>query len=75
MTSLAEALPTEIKRVTAKKERWQSMMSEYDMGPGMQFSINLMQVEIDKGLDALAGGNVIEMLFAYEALKDYDDND
>jgi len=75
MTSLAEALPSEIKRVTAKKERWQSMMSDHDMGPGMQFSINIMQAEIDRGIDALAGGNVIEMTSAYEALKDYDDND
>lgn len=75
MTSLAEALPAEIKRVTAKKELWTDMMKEHDMGPGMQLSINIMQAEIDRGIDALAGGNVVEMMAAHEALKGYNDDD
>ena len=75
MTSLAEALPAQIKRVTAKKERWQDLMREQDMGPGMQFSINIMQAEIDRAVAALAGGDVVEMMAAHEALADYNDDD
>ena len=41
--TLADDLPREIARVTAKKERWQGYMRDNDMGPGMQFSINIMQ--------------------------------
>lgn len=73
--TLADALPREIARVTAKKERWQAMLKEHDMGPGMQFSINIMQAEIERGVRALASGDVIEMMQSLSALKDYDDND
>lgn len=75
MNTLADALPREIARVTAKKERWQNMLREHDMGPGMQFTINIMQSKIERGVQALASGDVLEMLRAYENLKDYDDND
>ena len=75
VTTLADALPAQIKRVTAKKERWQDMMREHNMGPGMQFSINIMQAEIERGVSALASGDVVEMLAAHEALADYSDDD
>ena len=32
--TLADALPREIVRVTAKKERWQGYLRDHDMGPG-----------------------------------------
>ena len=73
--TLADALPREIARVTAKKERWQALCKEHNMGPGMQFSINIMQAEIERGVKAAASGNVAEMLAAHQALADYDDND
>lgn len=73
--SLADALPAQIKRVTAKKERWQQMMREHDMGPGMQFSINIMQAEIERGVQALASGDVAAMLTAHQSLADYGDDD
>lgn len=75
INSLADALPAQIKRVTAKKERWQMMMREHDMGPGMQFSINIMEAEIERGVKALASGDVVEMLSAHQALADYSDED
>ena len=75
LNTLADALPAQIKRVTAKKERWQQMMREHDMGPGMQFSINIMQAEIERGVKALASGDVTEMLAAHQALADYNDDD
>lgn len=73
--TLADALPREIARVTAKKERWQGYLRDHDMGPGMQLSINIMQVEIESAVKALASGDVTEMLAAHEALKGYNDDD
>lgn len=73
--TLADALPAQIARVTAKKERWQQMMRKHDMGPGMQFSISIMQAEIERGVNALASGDVTEMLSAHQALADYNDDD
>lgn len=73
--TLADALPKEIARVTAKKERWQGYMRDHNMGPGMQLSINIMQAEIEIAVSALASGDVAEMLAAHEALKGYNDDD
>ena len=75
MTSVAEALPEEIKRVTAKKERWQGYMQQNDMGPGMQFSINIMTAEIEQAVASLASGDVVAMIQSLEALKRYNDDD
>jgi hypothetical protein len=73
--TLADTLPREIARVTAKKERWQGYMRDHDMGPGMQFSINIMQQEIKSAVRACASGDVVEMMAAHEALKEYSDDD
>ena len=73
--TLADALPDEIKRVTAKKERWQQMMREHNMGPGMQLSINIMQMEIEVAIKASISGDPVAMLAALQSLKDYNDDD
>ena len=73
--TLADALPAQIKRVTAKKERWQEYMRDHNMGAGMQLSINIMQAEIENAVAALASGDVTDMLAAHEALKGYNDDD
>ena len=73
--TLADALPREIARVTAKKERWQGYMKEHDMGPGMQLSINIMQMEIENAVKACASGDVTEMMAALESLRGYSDDD
>lgn len=75
MLSLADALPAEIKRVTAKKERRQQMMREHNMGLGMQLSINIMKAEIERGIAALASGDVVKMMAAHQALADYSEDD
>lgn len=74
-TSLADALPAQIARVTAKKERWQGYMRDHDMGPGMQLSINIMQMEIEEAVLALSSGDVARMMAAHQALADYSDDD
>jgi hypothetical protein len=73
--TLANKLPREIARVTAKKERWQGYMRDHNMGAGMQLSINIMQAEIENAVAALASGDVTAMLAALEALKGYNDAD
>lgn len=74
--SLAEALPREIARVMAKKERWQGYCRDHpELAQGMQFGIVVMGVEIEAAITAAASGDVLEMLRAHASLKEYDDND
>ena len=73
--TLADALPREIARVTAKKERWKGYMRDHDMGPGMQLSINIMRAEIENAVQACASGDVTKMMAALESLRGYSDDD
>ena len=75
VNTLADALPAQIKRVQAKKERWLGYLHDHDMGPGTLFSTMIMQAEIDEAIAALASGDVVRMLDAHEALADYSDGD
>ena len=73
--TLADALPREIARVSAKRDRWRDMMRDHNMGPGMQFSIDIMQTEIGAAVRACANGDIVQMLAALEGLKGYSDDD
>jgi hypothetical protein len=74
--SLAEALPQEIARVSAKRDRWRDMMKEHpSLAPGMSLTVAIMQVEIDQAVKACVSGDVLEMMAAYQSLKDYSDDD
>ena len=74
--TLADALPREIARVTAKKERWLGYMREHPgMAHGMSISVKIMTAEIERAVRALASGDVAKMLEAHEALKGYNDDD
>lgn len=73
MTSLADELPRQIARVTAKKERWMGYQLQGMAVLGL--SIALMKVEIENAVAALASGDVIAMLRSYEALKGYSEDD
>ena len=75
MTTLADELPKEIARVSAKRDRWRDMMRDHNMGPGMQLSINIMQIEIDSAVAALASGDVVQMMQSLESLRGYNDDD
>lgn len=74
ITTLADALPAEIKRVQEKRERW----LEYARmaGPQANFrpALAMMQMSIDEGVQALASGDVVRMLRAHEQLKDHGDD-
>lgn len=74
--TLGDALPRQIERVTAKRDRWIQIAAENpQMGGSMNFAIALMQKEIMAGLRAAASGSVVEMMAAHEALAAYGDDD
>ena len=74
--TLADALPREIARVTAKRDRWIKMTADHpEMASGMNFTIALMQHEIMSAVQACASGDVTEMMAALESLRGYSDDD
>lgn len=76
METLADALPKEIARVTAKKERWQAMMRDHpETAPGMAISVAIMGGEIEAAIQASASGDVAAMMGALESLRGYNDDD
>ena len=73
--TLAEALPREIARVSAKLDEWRNMAKDHpSLSTGMQFTTAIMQFEINRAVRACATGDVVEMLDAHRALKGYNDD-
>jgi len=76
MLTLADALPQQIERVSAKRDRWIKMAAETpELAFGMNLTIEIMNHEISGAIRAAASGDVIEMIRAYEALAGYSDDD
>ena len=74
--TIAEVLPKQIDRITAKRDRWVKMAAEHpEMATGMNITIALMQHEIMQGVSAAASGDVVGMIAAHEALAAYSDHD
>lgn len=73
--TLADALPAQIKRVQAKRERWREYQKlagpQAMFGPGLM----MMQAEIDEGVAALASGDAVRMMRAHETLAANSDDD
>ena len=69
MTSLAEALPAKIKEMN--EEIIPAYVSIIHLAPVVQLTVNLMRAEVQRAIEALASGDVVEMLEAYAAIKDY----
>lgn len=64
--SLGEALPKEMARV-----RDHVMPAYLDIGPSGAFALAFMRADLDKSAKALAEGDVVAMIQAYQSLKDY----
>lgn len=63
--TLGDALPNEISRVN-------DLIVEYkSVGPPGYFAASMMKASVDNAVRALASGDVIEMIRAYEDLKSY----
>lgn len=64
--SLGTALPREMARVRDK------VLPEYlAIGPAGMLAATMMRLDLDRATKALAEGDVVEMIRAYESLKGY----
>jgi hypothetical protein len=64
--NLAESLPKEIARVRDE------VIPVYLKFPGAQLAVWMMNKDIEKAVEAMAGQDTVEMLRAYQALKGYE---
>lgn len=69
MTSLAEALPAAIKNVREVQSQFKELRGMPNVIVEPQISV--MEFEINEAVGALASGDVVRMIRAYEAIKDY----
>lgn len=69
MISLAEAMPVEINRVRALQDEYKSLRGQ----PGVivEPQIAMMEQSIVEGIEALGSGDVVRILRAHQALKDW----
>lgn len=66
MSSVGEELPKEMARVR------DVLMPRYqEIGPAGVFAIMMMRMALDKAAKALAEGDVVEIIRAYQELKDF----
>lgn len=74
-TNLVSALSDEITRVSLKAQRWRDMIQKHSGLHGMTLGLRAMEIQINKARRALGTGDPLEMLPAYQALKEYSDDD
>ncbi len=67
METLAEALPSEITRVREVQDLFKGMRGLHNVIVEPQ--IAMMEVDIQRAVQACAIGDVVEMLRSYESLK------
>lgn len=66
MSSVGEELPKEMARVR------DALIPRYaEIGPAGGFAIMMMRQSLDRAAKALAEGDVVEIIRAYQDLKDY----
>lgn len=66
MSTLGDELPREMDRV-----RDQVMPAYLAVGPAGAFALAMMRASLDEATKAIAEGDVVKMLEAYESLKGY----
>lgn len=64
--TLGDALPAEMARV-----RDRVMPAYIEIGPAGSFALAMMRHDLDNAARAMAEGDVVAMLQAYESLKGY----
>ena len=69
--SLGEEMPLAIKRAMAVRDQYIEMRGMNLPNVIIEPQIALITAEIDAAVAATSGGNVVAMLRAYEAIKDY----
>ena len=80
-TSVGAELPRQIERVSAKRERYRvyakSLLGEGfpEMAWSLTPVIAVMTHDLDAASAAVASGDVIACILAYQALRDFGDDD
>ena len=69
MSNLAEALLAAIKNVREVQSQFKELRGLRNVIVEPQ--ISMMEMQINEAVEALASGDVVRMLRAYEAIKDY----
>lgn len=67
VTTLGEALPKEMARV-----RDEVMPAYIEIGPPGQFALAMMRASLDAAAKAMAEGDTVAMIAAYQDLKGYE---
>lgn len=70
MSSLAEALPDEIRRVIEVRREYEALRGVPNVM--VEPAIAMMTASINRALRATTSGDVVEMLRAYEDLKGFE---
>ncbi len=72
MTDNTTMLGDELPKIMARVR--DVIMPRYvEIGPAGQFALAFMRRDLDRAARAMAAGDVVEMIQAYEALKSYKD--
>lgn len=65
MKTLGDELPKEMARV-------RELLPMYrEIGPAGFFALSMMNNDLDRAARAMAEGNVVEMIRAYQSIKEY----
>lgn len=67
--TLGDALPAKIKEMN--EEIIPAYVSVIQYAPMTQITVNIMRAEVQRAVEALASGDVVQMLEAYADIKDY----
>lgn len=65
MSSLGEALPSEIERV-------QELIKQYESVPMGHIAASMMKADVKKAHDAMINGDIVGMVAVYAELKGYE---
>lgn len=67
-STLGDALPKEMARVR------DVLMPRYQqIGPAGMFALTMMRMDLDRAAKAMVEGDLVAMIAAYKALKEYED--
>lgn len=69
MTSLADALPAKIREMN--EVIIPAYVEIIPLAPMTQITVNIMRAQTQEAVEALASGDVVRMINAYAAIKDY----
>lgn len=69
VTSLADALPAKIREMN--EVIIPAYVEIIPIAPMTQLTVQIMRAEVQEAVEALASGDVVRMIRAYAAIKDY----